>query len=334
MAVKKWSLLVLGSFWLLAGQAQDRVAEPSPAIDPVVQAIRKSVGGSSQLSMCAALQWVKKKPQSKDELKKRNDAIRIINQKTKNKDANMLRARGDVFRKGLYGFKQDSAQAFKLYRQANSADAGFNAALMLHQQYDLASKQHPQVAKQILAILNKSGASKKNSKGLTGSQAHYIAGWIHEEGYAGQANLRLAFEHYMASARNSYVPGVYRYLRLVAQSLPYLSESERAAALPEVRLMISRWRYHSRDIMELTGDLYAGRWLPDDDDGFFAQYYWRIAQLMAHTGEKENTEVVFTGKIKKLSKEKEERLISAVQAAKRNIVTADHRMEFIDLCAE
>jgi len=46
-----------------------------------------------------------------------------------------------------------------------------------------------------------------------------------------------------------------------------------------MRMMSNRWKWHSPEIMMLTGDLYASKYFPDED-GFLAQYHWRLSQKM------------------------------------------------------
>lgn len=300
--------------------------------DSVVQAVRESVSKDFRLSVCLALRQTNIKPNTPADEKKRADAIRLVAQKMKMLDANILRARADVARKGLYGFKQDQELALSLYERSKSADAGFNAALMLYRRGD--ATNNTIIAKRILNDLYHSGAAKDQARGIVGAQSHYLAGIIQEAGLAGPADLRKAFLHFRTSARNNYVPGVFHYLRLLIQSLPKLKDGERQFALQEIRLMTNRWRWQSPDIMMLSGDLYAEKWFSDDADGFFAQYYWRIAQKMEGHREIVDFDRVIQGRYKRLSKEKEIRLDEAVQSAMRNVVVAKHDMEFIDLCVE
>lgn len=300
--------------------------------DSVVQVIRKNGEVNAKLSMCFALQAANIQATNAKEAKKRADAIRLVSQKMKNSDASMLRARADVARKGLYGYKKDLVMAQSLYQRAKGPEAGFNLALMLYQREDFTA--NPDVAKKILQVLYKSGAGKERSRGLVGSQANYLAGMIQETGLAGDRNLKKAFLHYRTSARNTYVPGVYHYLRMLSQALPKMSEGERQFSLQEIRLMTNRWRWQSPDIMVLNGDLHAGKWFPDDADGFFAQYYWRIAQKMEGKREMQNFDEVLQKRIKRLSGEKEIRLNDAVQAAMKNVANNSHAMDFIDLCVE
>lgn len=325
------SLLKAQAFLLVTLVAGASLAADGAA-DPIVQMIRQSGGANTKLSMCFALQSANMAVNDAAAAKKRSDAVRLVSQKIKSADAGMLRARADVARKGLYGFKKDEAMAQALYERAKNPEAGFNAALMMYQSKSFATS--PEVSKRILQVLYKSGAAKESSRGLVGSQAHYLAGKIHETGTAGEVNLKKAFLHYRSSARNTYVPGIFLYLQMLMRSLPKLSEEERQFALQEIRLMTNRWRWQSPDIMVLNGDLYAGKWFPDDSDGFFAQYHWRIAQKMSGKREMQNFDEMLQKRIKRLTKEKESRLDNAVQAAMRNITNNSHDMDFIDLCAE
>ena len=334
-SVVMMALMSCTSFSSATGYANTASDMPEERIAPVVQAIRKGLTVNNKLSYCSALKAVKEKPKTQDDLKRRNEAAKIINQKLKNKDAAMIRAQADVYRKGLYGYDVDMNKAYKLYASAlKSPDAGFNAALILFNQYKILETKNVQASKQILSVLQKSGALAKGNKGISAAQANYIAGLVNEYGLAGAVNMKAAFENYKVSARNTYVPGVFKYLQLIAGSLKYLSKNEQAVAMQEVGLMSNRWRFYSKDIMSLTGDLHAAKWFPDDEDGFFAQYYWRIAQLMESGSNKDEYEIRFVGKIKKLSKVKEDRLESAVNAARKKIINTESGMEFVDLCVD
>lgn len=283
--------------------------------------------------MCVMLKQSNARAGQGGDEKHRADAIRIVAQKIKNNDPNMLRARADAARLGLYGFKQDSQLAFSLYKKARSPDAGFDAALMLYRGSDIT--RDPQVAKNILDLLYKSGAAAERSRGAVGAQAHYIAGLIQEGGYAGKVDMKKAFMHYRASARNTYVPGIYQYLRLLIQSLPALTSNEQQVAVQEIRLMTNRWRWQSPEIMMLNGDMHAGGWFPDDKDGYFAQYYWRLARQMEGGVVIPSLQDALLRRIKSLPKAKEERLQGDVHAALRNVTSnTKHELEFSDLCTE
>ncbi|KLR58991.1 hypothetical protein [Diaphorobacter sp. J5-51] len=327
--MKRYRVLVYASIvaiGCLQAHAQD-------SMDGVVDVIRKANGGGMQISACSALESINRRTSNPEKEKKRLEAIRFVEQKLKNQDPTMWRARGDVARKGMFGYPKDEASALKFYEKSKAPESGLNAALMLYHTTDIAS--NPENAKRVINILHRSGASKDDSRGSTGAQAHYIAGIIYEAGATGTADLPRAFKHFRASARNAYVPGAYRYLRLLTQSLPKLSDGERQGALQEIRIMVKRWSWQSPDIMMLHGDLYAGKWFPDEADGFFAQYYWRVASKMTGAKEATDWDEALQKRLKPLSKEKEKRVNEAVDAAMRNnVVNIDHPLEFIDLCVD
>ncbi len=262
----------------------------------------------------------------------RRKAIEQVNQRMRLNDPNMLRARGDAARKGLYGFPADERVALKFYERARGQEAGFNAALILYRAA-IRDGVDQATAKRILDVLHRSGASAANSRGMVGAQAHYIAGLLHESGLAGAADTKKAFAHYRSSGRNGYVPGAYHYLRLLSQSLPKLPEAERQVVLQELRMMTNRWRWQSPDIMLLTGDMYANKWFPDDG-GYMAQYHWRMASKMTGHREIQDFDAQLQQRLKKLSVEKEKRLDEAVESGLRNVHNLKHELEFADLCAE
>ena len=299
-------------------------------VDPVVKAIRDASPDTSRLSSCVLLARANQvAPRSKAEERKK--AIEQVSQKLKRNDVAMLRARADVARKGLYGYKKDEPLALRLYERAKAPEAGFNAALMLYK--NQSAPLDAVSAKRILEVLKRSGAADANSRGSVGAQSHYIAGLIYESGLMGPSDVGKAFTHYRASARNAYVPGAYHYLRLVSQSLSKLPETERNAILQEMRMMTNRWRWQSADIMLLNGDMYAAKWIPDDD-GFMAQQHWRMALRMGGSREIPDFENVLKTRIKKLPPDQEKRLEGAVEAGLRNVMRVRHDLEFADLCVE
>ena len=301
------------------------------AVDPVVQAIRESSQDNSRLSSCIALANANKQASSPESAAMKRKAIEQVSARLKRNEPSMLRARADAARKGLYGFNHDPEMALRLYERAKTPDAGLNAALILFK--GAADPMDAVTAKRIIEVLAKSGASLPNSRGNTGSQAHYIAGLVHESGATGAADPKRAFEHYRASARNGYVPGAFHYLRLLSQTLPKLPDSERSVVMQELRMMMNRWRWQSADIMLLNGDMYAAKWIPDVD-GFLAQYHWRMAQRMGGPKEVRDFEDALKTRLKKLSPEKEKRLEEAVESGIRNVMTVKHDLEFADLCTE
>lgn len=300
-------------------------------MDPVVQAIRESAQDTSRLSSCSALAAANKQPGDANEAALRKKAIEQVSQRLKRNEPAMLRARADAARKGLYGFKQDTDLALRLYERAKTPDAGLNAALILFKA--AGDPMDAGTAKRILEVLSRSGAAAANSRGPTGAQAHYIAGLVRESGAAGEREEKRAFEHYRTSARNAYVPGAFHYLRLLSQALGKLPDAERNVVLQELRMMMSRWRWQSADIMLLNGDMYAAKWIPDED-GFLAQYHWRMAQRMGGPKEVRQFDEALKQRLKKLSPEKERRLDEAVESGIRNVMAVKHELEFADLCAE
>ncbi|MBV7542112.1 hypothetical protein KW835_13525 [Acidovorax sp. sic0104] len=293
--------------------------------------MRESAQDNSRLSSCVALANANKQASTPQAIATRRKAIEQVSARLKRNEPAMLRARADAARKGLYGFKQDPDTALRLYERAKIPDAGLNAALILFKA--ARDPMDPETGKRIIDVLNRSGAALPNSRGSTGSQAHYMAGLVHESGAAGSAEPKKAFEHYRASARNGYVPGAFHYLRLLSQTLEKLPESERSVVLQEMRMMMNRWRWQSADIMLLNGDMYAGKWIPDDE-GFLAQYHWRMAQRMGGPKEVRDFDDALKTRLKKLSPEKEKRLDEAVESGIRNVMPVKHELEFADLCAE
>lgn len=303
----------------------------SDAVDSVVQAIRESAQDNSRLSSCVALANANKPTSTPESAALRRKSIEQVSGRLKRNEPSMLRARADAARKGLYGFKQDPEMALRLYERAKTPDAGLNAALILFK--GSTEPMDAVTAKRIIEVLTRSGAALPNSRGSTGAQAHYMAGLVNESGATGDADPKRAFEHYRASARNGYVPGAFHYLRLLSQTLPKLPESERSVVMQELRMMMTRWRWQSADIMLLNGDMYAGKWIPDDD-GFLAQYHWRMAQRMGGPKEVRDFEDALKTRLKKLSPEKEKRLEEAVESGIRNVMSVKHDLEFADLCTE
>lgn len=321
--INHFCAMVAAAGLITSGQA-------ATSIDPVVQAIRESAQDTSRLSACVLLARANTSSGS-DANKGRRAAIELVSHKLQSNDPSMLRARADAARKGLYGFKQDDALALSLYERTRSAESGWNAALMLYRAAPI--PMDSATARRILEILNRSGAAAPNSRGSVGAQAHYVAGLINESGATGQADQRKAFLHYRASARNAYVPGAYHYLRMLSQSLDKLPEAERNGVLQELRMMMTRWRWQSADIMLLNGDMYAAKWIPDDD-GFLAQYHWRMAKRMGNSREISNFDDELATRIKKQTPDKEKRLDDAVEAGLRNVMIIKHDLEFAELCAE
>ena len=318
------SALVLALMWLPAS------ALPNAA-DSVAQVVRESTQDNTRMSSCVLLAKANQ-PSPAQEPGARKKALEQLSQKLKLNEVSILRARGDVARKGLYGYPQDPAMALRMYEKASkSAEAGWNAALM---QYRSArGAMSPQVAKRILAVMQKSGASMPNSRGVVGAHAHYVAGLLHETGAAGTPDARKAFIHYRASARNAYVPGAYHYMRMLSQSLTRLPEAERNVVLQEMRMMMNRWKWQSPEIMLLMGDMYAGKWFPDEG-GFLSQHHWRMAMRMGGATEIADFETFVKQRLKRLSPAKEKQLEEAVEAGMRNTIKVKHELEYSDLCAE
>lgn len=296
----------------------------------VVSAIRESTQDTTRLTSCLLLAQAARGSNADAATKKK--ASELVTQRLKNLDTSMLRARGDVARKGLYGYEQNEDLAFRLYSKATrSVEAGWNGALMLYQRSPNGISAND--ARLILELLQKSGAATANSRGVVGSYAHYVAGRLNEAGTSGKRDVKGAFIHYRTSARNAYVPGAYHYMRLLVQSIPSLPATEKGVVMQEIRMMVNRWKWQSAEIMFLAGDIYAARWLPDED-GFMAQYHWRMARKMGPVREIADFDGAVKSRVRKLSPELERRLEEAVEAGFKNTMNAKHNLEFVDLCAE
>lgn len=307
----------------------------SIASDDVARAIQETARESNKISVCVALSKAMEQTTRANEADKKK-AIEQINTKLKLSDPLMLRARGDVARKGLYRYPVDQAMALRMYERAQkSQEGGWNAALMLYGSYR--ERPNPQVAQRIKSLLTKSGAAASNAKGPVSAQAHYMAGLLSETGATGVADEKAAFLHYRASARNAYIPGAYHYMRLLTQTLPKLTEGERAVAMQEIRMMTNRWKWQSPEIMMLTGDMHSSRLLPDED-GFNAQYHWRMAMRMATrlggVTETNDFEGAMRQRIKPLTAELDKRLEEAVEAGLKNATSNRHELEYAELCVE
>ena len=299
--------------------------------DPIVNAIKESTQDNTKLASCLLLSQAGKQSKVDPAIKKK--AIELVTQRLKNNELSMLRARGDVARKGLYGYEQNEGLAYRMYAKATkSVEAGWNGALMLYKRSPDGITAND--AKQIMDLLHKSGAAMPNSRGVVGSYAHYLAGLLSEAGSAtGKPDLKKAFIHYRTSARNSYVPGAFHYMRLLVQSMTKLPDTERAIVMQEMRMMINRWKWQSPEIMFLAGDIYSAKWFPDEN-GFMAQYHWRMAQKMGGTREIADFDGAIRSRVHKMSPELEKRLDDAVEAGVKNTNVVKHELEYVDLCAE
>ncbi|CAN7643843.1 hypothetical protein LJR129_004998 [Acidovorax sp. LjRoot129] len=305
------------------------------ASEGVVSAVKESAKDNNRISVCIQLAKANE-PTTSANAGVKKEAVDQVSSKLKVGEPLMLRARGDVARKALYGYPSDLGMAMRMYeRAAKSQEAGWNASLLLYQ--SAPDGVNPQLAQRILSLLEKSGASSFNSRGAVGAQAHYLSGLLTETGATGKVDVKKAFLHYRASARNGYIPGSYHYMRLLTQSMSKLTESERAVALHEVRMMTNRWKWHLPEIMMLTGDLHSSRWFPDAE-GFTAQYHWRMAMKMATrlggVTETSDFEATMRQRIKPLTPEMEKRLEEAVEAGMRIATTTKHNLEFADLCVD
>lgn len=308
------------------------------AEDPVALAIRaadQAAGASGAKASACTLLAAARDAKSGMESRDRKVMLEQIAGKLREGDVSMLRARGDAARMGLYGFQKNEQQALKFYLKAANAgsqEAGYNAALMIYQQARYQPDQA--TALKILDVLKKSSIADYNVKGVVSAQAHYIAAQIHEAGLSGKKNISDAFLHYRVSARNEYVPGIYNYLRLLSGAMHSLTSDQQQAAIREMRVMTSRWKWSMPDIMRLTGDLYAAGWMQDKSD-FMAQYHWRISWLMDDNGHRQSQVELFQSRIRKMAPEMEKRLDEAVAAALRNNAarSAQTKLKFADLCS-
>ena len=122
-------------------------------------------------------------------------------------------------------------------------------------------------------------------------------------------------------------------MRLLVQSMTKLPDTERAIVMQEMRMMINRWKWQSPEIMFLAGDIYSAKWFPDEN-GFMAQYHWRMAQKMGGTREIADFDGAIRSRVHKMSPELEKRLDDAVEAGVKNTNVVKHELEYVDLCAE
>lgn len=255
-----------------------------------------------------------------------------ITKKLKANNTEILRARGDASRKGIFGFSQNYDSAFAFYAKAaenKSPDAGYNAALMLYQ----GAGYRPDATRsnQIISLLQNSGALDYNVKGLSSSKSHYIAGRIYDEGRTGARDIGKAFLHYRASARSSFVPAAERYIQLLLDTLPGLSPDQRKDYIREMQTMLNRWKWSSAEMMRLLGDAYAAGWLSSKSDKYQAQYHWRIASGMQGAN---TIAPILSSRLEQLKPDLELRLKDAVQAALRNskFQPIQTGLEFAEFC--
>lgn len=215
--------------------------------------------------------------------KRRADVLAdIIANKLENEDGDMLHARAEAARLGLFGFPTDPQFALTTYIRALNTDnhpsgeAGYNAALMLYHY----SKGRPnqKVARKILALLTRSGLLELDRTDEVAAQAHYLAATLYREGFLGKPDPVRAFLHDRASADGRYIPGVYSYLNGYSRALLEMPPNERERYLSDFRIWIRRWRWSSLDLLALTARVYQSGLLPDPDH-FRAPYY---SQILAH----------------------------------------------------
>ena len=251
-------------------------------------------------------------------------------------DVPSLRARGDASRLGLYGFKVNQVEAMRFYEAAarqGSAEAAFNVALnTLHATQWRPSEQE---AKKILSALMTDTGAHYNANGSLYSQIYYVVGQVHEHGWAGKVDMGNAFLAYRASTRNSYVPGIYRYLSLLASSFPKMDAHEKRATQQEVNVLTGRWKWSFPGIMRLTGDFHAMGAL-GDFEGFKAQYHWRLAEHLVQLKPAMYASEIelLKSRVVKLAPLQEKRLDDAIKAAIRNNQPKldDHPLQFATLC--
>lgn len=319
---------LFGVIWTVEARA-----ETAPKSDPVVRALRQDAE-KDQVVLNQACDLLRRAGESQEaSAVDRQRLLTEIAAKLREKNPAVLQARGDAARLGLYGLPKNLKQALHLYTQAAEApspESGYNAALLLY----LGSRQTPEqaTARRILNLLQKSTISNYNVKGSVAAQAHYLAADIYARGLTGRKDLGKAFLHYRVSARNGYVPGVYHYLQMLSRSIAKLSEEERDPHVREMRMLASRWKWSSPEIMRQMGDLHAAGWVADKD-GFFAQYHWRIAERMNQASEtSKRSQEVF----KSLpDPAMESRLQKAVEAALQQNRTPpkNYALEFADVCS-
>ena len=112
-----------------------------------------------------------------------------------------------------------------------------------------------------------------------------------------------------------------------------LPEADRNIVIQEMRMMLNRWKWQSAEIMFLAGDVYASKWLPDEN-GFMAQYHWRMAKKMGGAREISDFDGAVSRRIRPMAAELEKRLDEAVEAGSKNVMAIKHELEFVDFCAE
>lgn len=311
---------------------------PAPPTDPVVNALRRSEADAGRRLLNPFCQLLQNAYGSRRATaSERQTLIAEIAGKLRERHPDMLYARGDAALLGLYGLaknRQDALRFYTLAAGAKSPEAGYNAALLLYRHSG--PQPQPALAQRMLKLLQKSTAIDYNVKGIVASQAHFLAAQIYERGLTGQKDLGKAFLHYRTSARNGYVPGIERYLRMLLGSVAGLSEAERTPHVQEMRTLASRWKWSSPEIMRLTGDLYVAGWIPDDDGGFYAQYHWRIAARMEQADNPQASVGAYQERIQPMADAvRERRLEDAVNAALKQHPArpATHALEFVNACS-
>lgn len=303
--------------------------------DPVVNAMRQEGMGSETknkvcLLMAEAGGSVKVTP------KRRKAAIKQLAANLRDGDVATLRARGDAARLGLYGIKTNLQDSMRFYQAAirqGSAEAAFNVSIYLLQQANY--RPDEVVAKKILSTLLKNTVTNYNAKGEMNSHAYFITAQIYQYGWTGEVDLGKAFLAYRASARNGYVPGIYSYLLMLSGAYPKMGEQERRDASQEINILTGRWKWATPGIMRLTGDFHAMNVL-QDQDGFMAQYHWRLARHLATQKPEEFRQELdlLKTRIKTLEPLQERRLESARQAAIKNNQpkAIDKSLRYVSLC--
>ena len=303
--------------------------------DPIITAMRQDIVSDSKNKVCMLL--AEAGGTVKVTTKRRKAAIKQLAANLRDGDAHTLRARGDAARLGLFGIQQNIRDSMRFYQAASrqgSPEARFNVALYLLQQANY--QPDAATAKKILSVLHKNTITNYNAKGEMNSHAYYIAAQIHQYGWAGEVDPGKAFLAYRASARNGYVLGIYNYLRLLSETYPKMGERERREAFQEINILTGRWKWSLPGIMRLTGDFHAMNVL-QDQEGFMAQYHWRLAKHMAtqKPGEFQHELEALKSRIKELDPLSERRLNGAMQAAIKNNhpKELDKTLRFVSLCS-
>lgn len=254
----------------------------------------------------------------------------------KERDPQTLRARAEVARRGLYGFKIDLKHALKLYlfsAEKGSPVSAYNASLLLYQQ--IKSRPNAMIASKIIKILALAKIDEDEPQNEAAARGYFILGEIYRHGWTtGQQDLKKAFFHYQKSARKNFFPAVYPYLSLMAGSMNQFDENERLNYQNEMRKLLDRWKWVSIEVMDLAGDIYGSGILPDD--GVMAQFHWRLAMHMRADGaSKAKVHSAHQRQLDPILEKRVERMIRRTLAQRPQLgkELANRSPAFMDLCS-